>query len=230
MQLLLTILLLLPLTVFATMNADELLTATDQYRSPYRYAKLELRIDEYKQGLITKSQHYTVYHQEGESLVSVVDGANKGNRILLSHKGMFIATKNSSRAIRITPIQRLLGQASYGDLAGLHFSKNYTPSILKQTENTFILELIAKKSSATYHKIILSIDKKNQQPIDAMAYLISGKLYKKMHYEIADNLIKNITYTTKNKHKKTVMNFLTVQNKKIPKRLLSSRGMRNTIR
>jgi hypothetical protein len=62
---------------------------------------------------------------------------------------MYVAPKRSSRAVRITPIQRLLGQASYGDLAGLKFSKNYTPSIIEEKDDVTVLELIAKKSSAT---------------------------------------------------------------------------------
>ncbi len=212
------------------MNAMELLIKVDIYRSPFLHAQLDIRIDEYKNDIIEKSQNYTVFHQDGQSLVSVLDGSDKDNRILLSNKGMFVAPKNSSRAVRITPIQRLLGQASYGDLAGLRLSKNYTPSIIEQKPNTTILELIAKKSSATYHKIILLIDSTDQRPISANAYLRSGKLYKKMHYNVKEKILNSITYTSKNKSKKTVMNFLNITAKKIPKRLLTSQGMRNAIR
>lgn len=229
-----TILRLLFLALFATplmaMNAVELLIKADTYRSPFLYAQLDIRIDEYKNDTVKKSRNYAVFHQDGQSLVSVLDGSDKGNRILLSNKGMFVAPKNSSRAVRITPIQRLLGQASYGDLAGLRFSKNYTPTILKQTPNITVLELIAKKSSATYHKIILLINSIDQRPISANAYLRSGKLYKKMHYNVKQKILNSITYTSKNKNKKTVMNFLSITAKKIPKRLLTSRGMRNAIR
>ncbi|WXU00121.1 MAG: hypothetical protein Ctma_0832 [Catillopecten margaritatus gill symbiont] len=219
---------LFALPAMAQMSAMELLVKADTFRSPFTHAQLDIKIDEYKNGKIKKSRHYKVFHQDGQSLVSVLDGSDKGNRILLSHKGMFVAPKNSSRAVRITPIQRLLGQASYGDLAGLRFSENYTPTILKQAKNTITLKLIAKKSSATYHKIVLVIAQDDQRPIDAQAYLRSGKLYKKMHYNVKDDTLKSITYTSKKQ--KTVMNFLGVKGKKIPKRLLTSRGMRNAIR
>ncbi|CAC9963880.1 hypothetical protein [uncultured Gammaproteobacteria bacterium] len=223
-------LLLLSFSVMARMSADELLQVADKFRSPYQYAQLDIRIDDFKNGTIKKSRNYKVYHQDGQSLVDVLDGADKGNRVLLSNKGMYVAPKRSSRAVRITPIQRLLGQASYGDLAGLKFSKNYTPSIIEEKDDVTVLELIAKKSSATYHKIILSIANDNQRPVDAKAYLVSGKLYKQMQYDVEGELLKTITYKGKNKNKKTIMTFLSVKDKKIPKRLLTSRGMRNAIR
>lgn len=221
---------LFTLPAMAQMTAMELLNKADTYRSPFVYAQLDIKIDEHKNGKIKKSRHYKVYHQNGQSLVSILDGADKGNRILLSHKGMFIAPKNSSRAVRITPIQRLLGQASYGDLAGLRFSENYTPTILTQKGDTTTLALVAKKSSATYYKIVFVINSDDQRPISAQAYLRSGKLYKKMHYDVHNKILDSITYTSKNKNKKTVMYFLSVTAKKIPKRLLTSRGMRNAIR
>jgi hypothetical protein len=59
---------------------------------------------------------------------------------------------------------------------------------------------------------------------------VSGKLYKQMQYDVEGELLKTITYKGKNKNKKTIMTFLSVKDKKIPKRLLTSRGMRNAIR
>ncbi len=223
-------LLLFSSAAIAQISPAELLSKIDKFRSPYTYAQLDIKIEDYKKDKLKKIRHYTVYHQDGQSLVSVLDGADKGNRILLSNKGMFVAPKHSSRAVRITPIQRLLGQASYGDLAGLSFSKNYTASMLKQTDKTITLALIANKSSATYHKIILLISQDDYRPISAEAYLTSGKLYKKMHYSIANKLLKNITYTSSNQYKKTVMHFMSIQKKKLAKRFLTSKGMRHTIR
>jgi hypothetical protein len=76
--------------------------------------------------------------------------------------------------------------------------------------------LIAKKSSATYHKIILSIANDNQRPVDAKAYLVSGKLYKQMQYDVEGELLKTITYKGKNKNKKTIMlDFLAINSKTV---------------
>lgn len=230
MKSLFIVLILCPFMAMAQMSAEDLLTEVDKFRLPYTYTQLSIKIVEYKKGKMKNNRNYTVYQQNTQSLIDVLDGSNKGNRILLSDKGMFVAPKRSSRAVRITPIQRLLGQTSYGDLASLRFKENYTASIFKQKDNTIVLELIAKKISATYRRIILFISKNDYRPLHAQAYLASGKLYKKMSYTVKDKLLKNIVYTTNNKHTKTVMYFLSVKKKKIAKRFLTSKGMRNKIR
>lgn len=206
--------------VFATpTTAIELLQASDKFRSPYQYSHIYLNISDYKNNQLKKKNDYEVYHRDGESLVNIKTGVNKNNRILLSNKGMYLSVKKSSRAIRITPIQRLLGQASYGDLAGLKLANDYTAVILKQENNATVLKLTAKNKKATYSNIDLWLDKKTYQPIKANAYLASGKLYKQMVYKNSDNQLKEIIYTTPNiKNKKTIMYFSSVKNKKLPKR------------
>jgi hypothetical protein len=212
-------------------TAMELLEASDKFRSPYDHTLFKLNILDYKDNQLNKKNSYEVYHRDGESLVSIKTGANKNNRILLSNKGMYLSVKRSSRANRITPIQRLLGQASYGDLAGMKLATDYIPVIFKYDKETIILKLSAKNKKATYTNIDLWIDKDNYQPIKANAYLASGKLYKQMSYKNVDNQLKEITYTTPDiKNKKTVMHFLNVTNKKLPKRFFSSSGMRKKIR
>jgi len=224
------LLFLLSPVVFAQIDAIGILKKVDAYRSPYKHSQLEIKITAYKNQQQGKTQKYRIYNQDDKSLVLILSGVDKNNRILLSDKGMFVAVKNSSRAIRITPIQRLLGQASYGDLAGLSFSQHYTPTIIDSKKDIITLELLAKKSSATYQKIILLVASDDYHPIKAVSYLASGKLYKQMIYKVKNKLVSSISYfSPKNKHKKTVMTFLSITAKKLPKRFFSSRGMRNKI-
>jgi outer membrane lipoprotein-sorting protein len=212
-------------------NSEKLLLeAVDKYRSPYLSTKMDISITAYKDNSATGNDKYEVYHHNGESLVLIISGASKGNRVLLSNKGMYVAVKKSSRAIRITPIQRLLGQASYGDLASLKFSDDYNAKILREEQDTIVLELNSKSKKSTYTKIHLWIDKDKHYPIKADAYLASGKIYKIIHYSLKDNLINNITYTDpKINNKKTVMSILKIEKKKLSKRFFTSSGMKGKI-
>ncbi len=215
---------------FAAPSATQLLKNSDKYRLPYKHANLKISIDEYKKDSINKSVEYDVYYRSGESLVDIRSGASKGNRVLLSDKGMYVLVKRSSRPVRITPIQRLLGQASYGDLAGLQLSDDYNSELLKEENDTIVLKLSAKNKKATYSSINLWINKQQHYPIKAEAYLRSGKLYKKMRYIVKDNLVSDIIYTLPDvSNKKTIMQFDSIIEKKIPNRLFTSNGMRGRI-
>lgn len=225
------LLILFSTTALASPDALKLLELSDKYRSPYEYLKTDIAIDDYKNEKLRKTIKYQVYYRDGESLIDVKSGVNKGNRILLSKKGMFVTVKRSARAVRITPIQRILGQASYGDLAGLKLSKDYNASYLKQEQNAIQLQLTAKNKQATYTKIILWINPSDYRPIKADAYLASGKLFKQLLYKITNNQISEIIYTSPNsKNKKTIMRFLSFSSKKLPKRFFSSNSMRSKIR
>ena len=91
--------------------------SVDDARTPYDHTKLGITVMSYKDDKADKTTHYTVYTKDSDNLVMIDSGPSKGNRVLLIEKGMYLATKGSSRPVRITPMQRLMGQASFGDLA-----------------------------------------------------------------------------------------------------------------
>ena len=89
------------------------------------------------------------------------EGKNRDMKILYVNEKMWVQLPGSRRPIRITPIQRLMGQASNGDVAMVSYGENYTAkNVGEEIVNDvqcFKLLLSARIKSATYHKIILYV-------------------------------------------------------------------------
>jgi outer membrane lipoprotein-sorting protein len=118
--------------------------------------------------------------------VKFLDPEEQGQYLLMREEGLWMYFPNTQRAIRITPVQRLTGNTSNGDIANLPFSGNYTPKIQGQ-ENinkvaTWVLELTALSSVATYPQIKMWVRQDNHTPVQAEYYLASGKLMKNVDY------------------------------------------------
>lgn len=222
---------LLP-SVSVAMDAVALLQQADKGRSPYIQSLLEINISSYDNNMVKDSTDFLVYSNNGDSLIYIQSGKSKGQRVLLIDKGMYIATKRASRPVRITPLQRLMGQASYGDLASLQLAKDYIPKLLDETDTEYTLELHAKTKKATYRKLHLWISKQTKRFLRSDAYLASGRLNKRIVYTYnADGLVSEMRYSDpKIPNKHTVMTIKSVQPKKIANRYFRPDGMREKIR
>ena len=88
-------------------------------------------------------------------------------------------------------MQKLLGEASVGDISTLTWSEDYQPSLVKaesilvdgKTQDTNQLRLEATTKGASYHRIDLWLDQQSDFPIKADLYLRSGKLAKQAWFE-----------------------------------------------
>jgi hypothetical protein len=93
--------------------------------------------------------------------------------------------------VRLSPQQRLLGQASNGDVVTANFAKDYQAMVAteeevqdgdRQKRQSYKLALSAKVPDATYHHIDLWVEAANSRPIKARFYSESGKLLKTAYY------------------------------------------------
>lgn len=92
--------------------------------------------------------------------------------------------------MRITPIQKISGGASYGDISRLSWSRDYNASlaggpqvsIKDNNYDTWFLKLSARSRSATYHTIDLYVEKETGYPRKAIVYLQSGKKMKTLYF------------------------------------------------
>lgn len=94
---------------------------------------------------------------------------------------------HTRRPIRITPIQRLMGEASNGDVARVGFGDDYSAVLQGEAEikgqACLKILLTSRKESSTYHKIIIYVRKTDWRPVQADFFLISGKHFKSAVYE-----------------------------------------------
>jgi outer membrane lipoprotein-sorting protein len=179
-------------------SPQELLVASDAVRNPDHAFGLTNTLIEYRQGKQTESSTLAVYSradtQGGQfrSLVRYVAPArDAGKLILFNGKDMWFFDPASQASIRLSPQQRLLGQASNGDVVTVNFAKDYqaTTAVEEETQDgerkprrCYKLGIAASTPDAAYHRIEMWIDVANSRPVKARFYSESGKLLKTAYY------------------------------------------------
>jgi hypothetical protein len=123
---------------------------------------------------------------ERKSLVLFQNPTEKGQRVLMLNDKFWMLMPKSRRPIRITPLQKLLGEASTGDIATLKWSEDYEAEIEKTENNQVVLWLRAKVKGVTYKNIRLFLQPVSFAPIKAEFYVTSGKFAKSADFILSD--------------------------------------------
>ena len=120
-------------------------------------------------------------------MVRFLSVKNKGQTLLMRGDDMWYFLPSVARPIRITPIQRLLGNASNGDVARVRYSIDYEPSIAGEETidgtRCTVLELRARRKGATYQRMRYAVRQTDAQPVRAEFFLASGKQTKTAFFQ-----------------------------------------------
>jgi len=131
----------------------------------------------------------------------------------------------SRRPIRITPMQKLLGEASTGDIATMTWSEDYDGKMVGKVVINNIpclkLELHSIRRGTTYARIGLYIAQKGFWPVQADLYVASGKLAKQAYFSLGDvegrRQVNAMTLIDKiRRQRKTVVRYLSITAREIP--------------
>ncbi len=223
----LTVPLLMILLACQNLAAQDALDRIDAYRVPYQEFYLELMIKTFQNDKLDESALFHVYIRGDEqNLVLEKEGRNRDMKILYNEEKMWVQLPSARRPIRITPIQRLMGQASNGDVARVSYKNDYQAVKIGEEKIDGIpcdkLQLEAQKASATYQKIILYVRKEDYQPRKAEFYLLSGKHYKTAFYDAYQNvnghpILSRMTIVDEIRPgQKTTFEYLDIREKSIP--------------
>ncbi|MBQ4849982.1 outer membrane lipoprotein-sorting protein [Pseudoalteromonas sp. MMG012] len=168
----------------ADVNPLQVLKAVDAYRSESNTVKVSATVRAYKQDELRNSKQYDVYSTSAKrSLVVFKSDSEKGQKVLMKGSDYWMFMPKSRRPIRITPMQKLLGEASLGDIATLSWSEDYTVKQTTDMDSLWQFELHAISPKLSYQKIILNIRKDNYFPEEAELYLRSGMHAKTAQFE-----------------------------------------------
>lgn len=173
-----------------------------------------------------KTNQYDVYVRENrESLVLFQSATEAGQKMLMLGDNYWLLMPKSRRPIRITPMQKLLGEASVGDISTLTWSDDYQASLEgedsvqredQSSVETYRLALKAKTAGASYQAITLWLNRADASPIKAELYLHSGKLAKVAWFTVQGDRVVEMTLLDKIQPlRRTVIEYQSVQ----PKRL-----------
>jgi len=182
----------------AAPSAQALLAASDAIRNPDKPFGLTVALVEYRAGKQVDSSTLGVYSKadansgQFRSLIRFVAPARDANKLMLkSGNDLWFFDPSSKASIRISPQQRLLGQAANGDVVTVNLAKDYQAqmaaeeSVLdgdRQSRHCYKLALAAVSVDVTYHHIEMWLDTSNSRPVKAKFYTESGQLLKTAYY------------------------------------------------
>ena len=161
---------------------NELLKATDRYRMSAAHMQVETQINTFHaDGSPDKERRYTVFVQGGnQSLVLMQSPAEKGQKVLMLKDDFWLLMPHSQRPLRITPTQKLLGDASTGDIATMSWADDYTAQIVGEetcgAAACTHLSLTATRKGVSYQRIELWVGTARHERFKAYLYVQSDKL------------------------------------------------------
>lgn len=179
---LILLLLLLALSLHAE-DAATVLEKSDAWRNPLDSFSIDVEVTSWD-GKSSETSKYRVHGKGSDRSVVefLAPASEKGKSLLMLRDAMWIYLPLASRPIRISPTQRLMGQASNGDVARSSFAADYVAVRMTQEPDAWLLELRAKDEAMSYRKVLLRIARGTFRPIDAEFFVASGKRLKRAHY------------------------------------------------
>jgi hypothetical protein len=174
--------------VRAATDVATLLATADRYRGgePNLQVETEVKVLN-RDGSTDKERRYTVFAQaQRKSLVLMRSPAEQGQKVLMLGDDFWLLLPGSQRALRITASQKLLGDASTGDIATLSWAEDYTGALAGEevcgAQACWHLSLQAAHRGSSYQRIELWVGKRRGEPIAADLYLQSDKLAKQARF------------------------------------------------
>jgi hypothetical protein len=173
----------------ATPEVKEMLRTADNFRLAEKSARVETTAARYKDDKLEETKRYHVYVKPGRrSLVLFKTPSELGQKMLMLDDQFWLILPTSKRPIRITATQKLLGEASAGDIATMNWSEDYDGKRVGDDKVGDVaavkLDLQATRAGTTYDRIVLWLARESFRPLQAELYLTSGKLAKVARYEM----------------------------------------------
>lgn len=184
--------------VQAAPDAQTILAQSDAVRNPGQSFSAVTTLIEYRKGQETERNTLQVYSKadphggQFRSLVRFAAPARDANKLVLKNgNDMWFFDPGSHATIRISPQQRLLGEASNGDVVTVNFALDYHAALEQEEEvqdgehqmhHAYKLALTAVSGDVTYDHIEIWIDTQSHRPIKSRLFAQSGTLLKTAYY------------------------------------------------
>jgi outer membrane lipoprotein-sorting protein len=187
-----------PLFAINGPSAEEILAAADRVRNPDKPFHVTLALNEFVNGKVRDRIGLVVYaklDQQTRQFNDLVRYAeprrDAGKTVLLKGTGLWFYDPASKASIRISPQQRLVGQASEGDVLTVNLSRDYSVKLTgdetlqdanRKDRDCWHLDMAAATPDAIYNHIEYWVEKGTNHPIKGKFYSDSGRLLKIAYY------------------------------------------------
>lgn len=182
----------------AAPDAQALLGASDSVRNPSQPFRVTVTLTEFEKGVQTNTTTLVSYSRtliaggQFASILRFVQPLRDAGKVMLKNgSDLWIYDPSTKAAVRISPQQRLMGQASNGDVVTVNFARDYRAAVAAEEEvqdgerrkrQAIKLHLTADNADAAYAAIELWLDAGSQAPLKARFFAESGRLLKTAYY------------------------------------------------
>src|SRR5260370_29267149 len=179
-------------------TANEIMEGIDRVRNPGQPYRVVLALTEYVNSKPRDRDGLVVYVKQNEqsrqfnNLVRYAEPPrDAGKLVLFKGKDLWFYDPNSKASIRISPQQRLMGQAAEGDVLSVNLASDYNAKILGQetlqdadhnNRDCWHLDMTAATPDAVYNHVEYWAEHGSYHPIKAKLYSDSGRLLKIAYY------------------------------------------------
>ena len=175
-------------------SAQEMIAASDRVRNPGQPFRLSSTLVEYVGGkprdrvvLIVYARESTVTRQFSNLVRYIEPPRDAGKMVLLNGSNMWFYDPASKASVRISPQQRLIGQASDGDVVTVNLARDYTAKLIgaetlqdadRKERDCWHLDLAAATPEAIYSRVEYWLERDSYRPVKGKFYADSGRLLK----------------------------------------------------
>lgn len=179
-------------------TAQEIVAQSDLVRNPEQSFQTETTLTEYVSGQERNQDVLAVYSKmdpatrQYRNLVQYLAPArDAGKRVLLGEGALWFYDPASKTSVRISPQQRLVGQAAIGDVLTVNLAVDYQATLLgteiiedgeHKPRQCWHLDLKAADPQATYNHAEYWVEQGSYYPVKAKFYSDSGRVLKIAYY------------------------------------------------
>jgi hypothetical protein len=180
------------------LDPQAILAASDAVRNPPQPFRVEVSLTEYDKGKLVDTSTLVSFARRIEgsgqfaTLVRFVEPARDAGKLMLKNgKDLWFFDPSTKSSVRISPQQRLMGDAANGDVIAVDFARDYRAALVaeesisdgeRRQRSAYQLALTSKSDDATYAAIELWVAVEGFAPLKARFLADSGKLLKTAYY------------------------------------------------
>ncbi len=180
------------------MSAQELIAAADRARNPGTPFRIKNLLSEYKDGQVANRTTLSVFAKvdaatlQFRNIVGFLDPPrDQGKMVLMDGTKMWFYDPASKASVPISPQQRLIGQASDGDVVTVNYARDYTGKLVgeeklldadRKERDCWHLDMVAANTDAVYSRLELWLEKGTFYGVKSKHYSDSGRLLKIAYY------------------------------------------------
>jgi outer membrane lipoprotein-sorting protein len=182
---------------YAADSAQEIVAKADAIRNPTRPFRSTSVLTEYRSGTPADRNVLLVYSKvdpathQFRNLARYIDPPRDAGKMVLLGSVLWFYDPATKDSVRISPQQRLTGQAAIGDVLTANLAIDYTATLIGEEtiadaarvqRKCWHLDMKAATETATYNHVEYWVEEDNYDPIKAKFYSDSGRLIKILYY------------------------------------------------